>query len=334
MATSVDPLTGKAVCMDTARIPGVEPIAPPSIKWQRISVLVITLVPFVGFLAAIVALWGRGLSLVDASIALGFYAFTGLGVTIGFHRLFTHNSFVAVRPLKIVLAIAGSMSLQGSLIDWVAAHRRHHAYSDKEGDPHSPHLDEGEGVLGVVRGLWHAHVGWLVVPERTDLDRWAPDLLKDDDLVKIHRNFPLITLANFVLPALIGLAITRSLWGAITAFLWGALARIFFLHHVTWSINSVCHFFGKRPFQSSDFSTNNWVLAIVSFGESWHNNHHAFPTSAIHGIGRGQVDPAGRVIKIFESLNWARSVKVASPKQLAAKARTRFTLRKGLTDSG
>ena len=311
-------------------VPGVEPLDENSVKWQRRSVLIITLVPFIGFMAAVIALWGRGLTIVDAAIALGFYAFTGLGVTVGYHRLFTHQSFEATRPLKIVLAIAGSMSLQGSLIDWVAAHRRHHAYSDREGDPHSPHLDEGAGAAGVVRGLWHAHVGWLVSPERTDIDRWAPDMVKDPDLVKIHKNFPLITLATFLLPGLMGLAITRSIWGGVTAFLWGSLARIFFLHHVTWSINSICHFYGKRPFKSRDFSTNNWMLSILSFGESWHNNHHAFPSSAIHGIGRGQIDLSAGVIRIFQSLRWARSVKVVSPKQLAAKAQEQFTVRKGL----
>ena len=311
-------------------IPGVEPITGNSIRWQRRSVLAITLIPFLGFLTAVIALWGRGLTVVDGSIAIAFYYFSGLGVTIGFHRLFTHRSFVARRPLKIVLAVAGSMALQGSLIDWVAAHRRHHAFSDKPGDPHSPHLDEGEGVAGVVRGLWHAHIGWLVTPERTDLHRWAPDMLKDKDLVRIHKAFPWLTLATFLLPGLIGLAITRSVWGGITAFLWGSLARIFFLHHVTWSINSICHFYGKRPFKSADYSTNNWLLSIVSFGESWHNNHHAFPRSAIHGIGRGQIDLSGRVIRIFRSLSWITSIEIASPKQLAAKAQTAFVLSKGL----
>ena len=305
-------------------IPGVEPIEGDSAKWQRRSVLIITLVPFIGFLLAIMALWGRGITFVDAGIALAFYYFTGLGVTIGFHRLFTHQSFVASRPLKIVLAIAGSMALQGSLIDWVAAHRRHHAFSDKTGDPHSPHLDEGEGFTGVIKGLWHAHVGWLVTPERTDLDRWAPDLLKDPDLVRIHRSFPLLTVVTFVMPALIGFAITRSVWGGVTAFLWGALARIFFLHHVTWSINSVCHFYGKRPFRSADHSTNNWLLSIVSFGESWHNNHHAFPSSAVHGIGRGQLDTSGRIIRMFAAIGWIKAIKSVSPKQLAAKVQAPF----------
>ena len=346
MATRSKPLTGKGsvrmpqnptsveVALPRGPIPGVEPLNANSAKWQRRSVLIITLVPFIGFVSAIAALWGRGLTVVDASIALFFYFFTGMGVTIGYHRLFTHRSFEAARPLKIVLAIAGSMALQGSLIDWVAAHRRHHAFSDKDGDPHSPHLDEGDGVAGVVRGLWHAHVGWLVSPERTDIERWAPDLLKDEDLVKVHRQIPLLTVATFVLPGLIGLAVTRSWWGGVTAFLWGSLARIFFLHHVTWSINSICHFYGKRPFISSDFSTNNWVLSILSFGESWHNNHHAFPSSAIHGIGRGEIDLSGRVIRTFERLKWVRAVKVPSPKQLAAKAQSRFTVRRSLKTSG
>ena len=324
--TSVE-LRGSTTNPATA-IPGVEPLDDRAMKWQRRSVLIITLVPFIGFLLTVVALWGRGLSVVDASLAVGFYAVTCLGVTIGFHRLFTHRSFEAVRPLKIALAIAGSMALQGSLIDWVAAHRRHHAFSDKEGDPHSPHLDEGEGAAGVIKGLWHAHIGWLVTPERTDLERWAPDLLKDPDLVKIHKHFPLLTLATFLLPGLMGLALTRSLWGGVTAFLWGTMARIFFLHHVTWSINSICHFYGKRPFRSADFSTNNWVLSILSCGESWHNNHHAFPSSAVHGIGRGQIDISARVIRIFESLNWVRSVKVVSPKQLAAKVQSPFNPRR------
>ena len=310
-------------------VPGVEPISGRDVKWQRRSVLAITLIPFIGFVAAVSVLWGRGLSLVDAGVAIGFYFFTGLGATIGFHRLFTHQSFVAVRPLKIVLAIAGSMALQGSLIDWVATHRRHHAFSDKQGDPHSPHLDEGEGLVGVVRGLWHAHIGWLVAPERTDNHRWAPDLLKDRDLVRVHRSFPLLTVLTFVLPGLIGLAITRSFWGGVTAFLWGSLARIFFIHHMTWSINSICHFYGKRPFKSSDYSTNNWLLSFISFGESWHNNHHAFPSSAIHGIGRGQIDMAARTISIFQKLGWIKGVKVASAPQLASKLQTPFVLRKG-----
>jgi stearoyl-CoA desaturase (delta-9 desaturase) len=308
-------------------VPGVALMDEKQAALQRRLVLIFTVIPFAGFLLAIVMLWGTGLTPTDAGIALTFYLFTGLGVTVGYHRLFTHQSFEASRPLKIVLAIAGSMSVQGNIIGWVATHRRHHAFSDQEGDPHSPHLDEGPGYKGVLRGLWHAHVGWMNSREMTDAKRWAPDMVRDPDIVRVDKAFGRLTLTTFVLPALLGLAITRSYSGMVTAFLWGSLARIFFLHHVTWSINSICHFFGKRPFSSPDFSTNNWVLSILSFGESWHNNHHAFPTSAVHGIGRGQVDMSGWVIRVFEKLKLAKSVKLVSPKQLAQKAITEFKVK-------
>jgi stearoyl-CoA desaturase (delta-9 desaturase) len=289
-------------------------------KFQRLSVLIFTIVPFVGLGFAILMFWGSGLSPVDAGIALFFYLFTGLGVTIGFHRLFTHQSFSATRPLKIALALGGSMSVQGAIIDWVSTHRRHHAFSDQNGDPHSPHLDEGPGLKGVIRGLWHAHIGWLATPEKTERERWSRDLLKDPDILKIDRMFGWLTLITFVLPAVLGGLITWSFTGAVTAFLWGSLARVFLLHHVTWSINSICHFFGRRPFESNDFSTNNWVLSLLSFGESWHNNHHAFPTSAVHGIGKWQFDMTGSMIRLFQRLRLARDVKLVSAKQLAAKA--------------
>lgn len=314
----------------TSTAPGVVAIDRRHASIQRKMVLFFTVFPFAGFFFAVLTLWGNGLTVLDAVIAFSFYVVTGLGVTVGYHRLFTHQSFEASRPLKIALAVTGSMAVQGSLIDWVATHRRHHAFSDRDGDPHSPHLDDGPGLAGVLRGLWHAHVGWLVRPENTDAHRWAPDLLKDRDLVLISKLFPVLTVASFVLPALLGLAVTRSYSGAVTAFLWGSLARIFFLHHVTWSINSICHFYGRRPFSSHDFSTNNWVLAIVSFGESWHNNHHAFPTSAIHGIGRGQIDISGALIKLFEKMRLARRVKLPTPKQLAQKAAGELRLRAGV----
>jgi stearoyl-CoA desaturase (delta-9 desaturase) len=308
-------------------VKGVEVMNPRDAAVQRRVVLVLTVLPFLGFVAAAWLLWGSGLSATDAGISLFFYLFTGLGVTIGYHRLFTHKSFEPKRPLKIVLAVAGSMAVEGSLISWCATHRRHHAYSDRDGDPHSPHLDEGPGIIGVVKGLWHAHLGWLSSPENTRPERWAPDLLKDPDLVTINRFFPHLTVLSFGLPPVLGFVLTQSLWGAVTAFVWGSLVRIFFLHHVTWSINSICHFYGKRPFKSLDFSTNNWVLALVSFGESWHNNHHAFPTSALHGIGRGQVDVSGALIRLFEKLRWAHRVKLVSAKQVASKKIAEFTPR-------
>ncbi len=303
-----------------AQIPGVSYMDEKRARLQKRLVLAVTVIPFVGFAAAVWALWGQGLSGTDAAIALSFYIFTGLGITIGFHRLFTHRSFETNKFVKGTLAIAGSMAVQGPLITWVADHRRHHAFSDQEGDPHSPHLDEGPGIKGVAKGLWHAHMGWLFNDERTSARRWCPDMLKDPLLVKIDRLFPLWLVLTFALPPAVGFAFTGTLRGALTAGLWGSLVRVFMLHHVTWSINSICHFYGKRPFDSDDHSTNNWVLALISFGESWHNNHHAFPTAAVHGIGRTQVDLSGGVIALLEKLGLAKNVKRVSEKQLASKS--------------
>ena len=176
-----------------------------------------------------------------------------------------------------------------------------------------------DGVLGALRGLWHAHVGWLFASQKSEPQRWAPDLLKDRDLVRINAAFPLLVVASLVLPAVIGGAVSRSWAGAADAFVWGALARIFVLHHVTWSVNSICHFFGKRPFNNTDESTNNWPLAILSFGESWHNNHHAFPSAAVHGIERAQVDVSGGLIVLLEKAGLARNVKRVTSKQLLTK---------------
>jgi stearoyl-CoA desaturase (delta-9 desaturase) len=303
------------------RVSGISRLDERGVKFQRRTILAITIIPFAGFIAALVATWGWGVSPVDLGIFAFFYVLTGLGVTVGYHRLFTHRSFEAPPLLRAALAIAGSLAIEGSVISWVANHRRHHAYADKDGDPHSPHLDEGEGIGGIIRGLWHAHMGWLFDEEKTDLPRWAPDLLKEQRIVKIDRGFPMIVIATLLLPGLIGFALTQSPVGALTAFLWGSLVRVFMLHHITWSINSICHFYGKRPFVTTDYSTNNWVLSLISFGESWHNNHHAFPTSAVHGLGRWQFDPSAVVIRTLERLGLARNVKRASSKLLAAKRR-------------
>jgi stearoyl-CoA desaturase (delta-9 desaturase) len=300
-------------------IPGVKPLEPKEVRLQRRLVLVVTILPFLGFLAAVWTLWGTGLSMLNAAIFFVTYCFTGLGVTIGFHRLFTHQSFEAKPWLRNLLAIAGSMAVQGPVIRWVADHRRHHAFADQPGDPHSPHLDEGPGMKGVLKGLWHAHIGWFWDDEQTSARRWAPDMVKEKAMRKIDSLFPLWALISFAAAPLIGFAFTGTLHGAFTAFLWGSLVRIFFLHHVTWSVNSICHFYGKRPYQTTDFSTNNWLLAIISFGESWHNTHHAFPTSAVHGVGRGQLDISGAVIRGLQKLHIVREVKIVSEKQLAAK---------------
>jgi stearoyl-CoA desaturase (delta-9 desaturase) len=266
----------------------------------------------------VVSLWGWGLTPADVIVSAVLYVLTGIGVTVGYHRLFTHRSFDARRRVRILLASTGSMSLEGSVISWVATHRRHHAYADKEGDPHSPHM-EGDGLSGIMKGLWHAHLGWLFDVEKTSAERWAPDLLKDKDLRRIDAAFPWFAILSFALPAIIGFVVSGSAAGALRMFLWAGLARIFLLHHVTWSVNSICHFYGRRPFETTDESTNNWLLSLISFGESWHNNHHAFPTSAVHGLGRWQVDVSAAVIVALERLGLARNVKRVTEKQLDGK---------------
>ena len=297
-------------------IPGVIVLDERGTKIQRRLTAGFAIAPLVGLVLAIIGLWGWGVSAVDLSIALGFYLFTGFGITVGYHRLFTHRSFEAPAAVRATMAVAGSMSVQGSVISWVATHRRHHAFTDREGDPHSPHLVAADGVRGVLSGLWHAHLGWLFAPERTDEDRWAPDLVADPVTARVNKLFAPLTVATFVLPALLGFAITGRLWGGVTAFLWGALVRIFLLHHVTWSINSVCHFYGKDPFKNRDESRNNWPLSVLSFGESWHNNHHAFPTSARHGLLKGQFDSGWVVIRSLQLLRLARNVHLPTPRQL------------------
>jgi stearoyl-CoA desaturase (Delta-9 desaturase) len=301
------------------RIRGVRKITPEEIRFQRRMAVLFTVGPLAGVVIAMVLLWGSGISTLDFGLFLGFYLFTGLGITVGFHRLFTHRSFEVPTPVRWLLAVAGSMAVQGSIIEWVATHRRHHAYADEFGDPHSPHLVEETGLKGVLRGLWHAHIGWFLSPEDTVTDRWAPDLEDEPLIAKVNGQFAWLTLATFVAPPVIAFALTFSLWAAFTAFIWGSLVRVFLLQHVTWSINSICHFFGEKPFEIRDEARNNWPLSVISFGESWHNNHHAFPTSARHGLLRGQFDPGWRVIRTLQQLGIARNVRLPSDQQLAKK---------------
>ena len=291
-------------------VKGVYRVSARELRFQRRMTALATVGPLAGVALAMTLLWGQGITALDFGLFLGFYLFTGVGVTVGFHRLFTHRSFETPKGIRAVLAVAGSMAVQGSVIEWVATHRRHHAYADEYGDPHSPHLVQETGLRGVLRGLWHAHMGWLFVPSGTVESRWAPDLERERLVATINRWFPRLVLVTFFLPPLIALAITGSWWAAVTAFIWGTLVRIFLLHHVTWSINSICHFFGKQPFRSDDESRNNWPLSVLSFGESWHNNHHAFPTSARHGLLRWQLDPGWRVIRTLQLLRLARRVRL------------------------
>ena len=282
------------------------------------TVKVFLILPLLALAAAVPFAWGWGLGWVDVGLAAGFYVVSSLGVTVGYHRYFTHGAFKAGRPLRVALAIAGSFAVQGSVIFWVASHRRHHAFADREGDPHSPWLF-GTSPSALLRGFWHAHMGWMFSREVTNYDRFAPDLVADKDLRVVNRYFWLWITLSLALPAVLGGLISWSWWGAVTGFFWAGLVRIAFLHHVTWSVNSICHMVGERPFASRDKAANFWPLAILSMGESWHNSHHADPTCARHGVLRGQVDVSARVIWLFEKFGWARDVRWPKPERVAAK---------------
>jgi stearoyl-CoA desaturase (Delta-9 desaturase) len=283
---------------------------------NEVMVKVFVVVPFLALLGALPFAWGWGLTVVDGALAAAFYLVTLTGITVGYHRHFTHRSFKATRPVRITLAALGSMALQGPVISWVADHRRHHAFTDKEGDPHSPWLF-GTTPAAVARGFCHAHFGWMLRPNRTNPARFAPDLLADPDIARINRQFPFWTAVSLVAPALLGGLLSWSWWGAATAFFWAGLVRIGVQHHVTWSVNSICHMVGDRPWTDKDRSTNFWPLAIVSLGESWHNLHHADPTCARHGVGRGQIDISARIIAILERLGWAYDIRWPTPQRLA-----------------
>jgi stearoyl-CoA desaturase (Delta-9 desaturase) len=278
-------------------------------------------VPFIAVLAAIpVAVMGGWLSWTDAAIGLVFYVTAGLGITVGFHRYFTHGSFKAKRWLRVTLAVAGSFGVEGNVIQWVADHRRHHAFSDIEGDPHSP-WRYGSSFWGLTKGLLFAHVGWMFSRELSNRERFAPDLLADKDLRRVDKLFPLLVTLSMVTPAIAGGLLTWSWQGALTAFFWAGLVRVAVLHHVTWSINSVCHVYGERPFEvrQGDKASNFWPLAIISFGESWHNLHHADPTCARHGVLRGQLDISARTIWLFEKIGAAYDVRWPKPERIQAK---------------
>ncbi|MBQ1025125.1 acyl-CoA desaturase [Micromonospora sp. C95] len=277
-------------------------------------------IPFAALIAAVPVAWGGWLSWVDVGIAAFWYVLSGLGITVGYHRYFTHGSFKAKRWLRIAMAASGSLAVQGEIIQWVADHRRHHAFSDLEGDPHSP-WRFGTTVRGLVKGLFHAHMGWLFGRELSNRERFAPDLVADRDIRRMDRFFPVLVIVSVLGPAFMGLLLTWSWQGALSALFWAGLVRISLLHHVTWSINSVCHVYGERPFmmRHGDRAANFWPLALLSFGESWHNLHHADPTSARHGVLRGQIDISARVIWLFEKVGAAWDVRWPKPERIAAK---------------
>jgi len=263
-------------------------------------------------------LWADLLFWSDLIVFAIMYVATGLGVTVGFHRLFTHRAFKAGKGVRTTLAILGSAAIEGPVISWVSDHRKHHAFSDQPGDPHSPHVDHGQGLRGALRGLLHAHIGWLFIhTQRGRHDRYAPDLLADPTLRWVDRWFFAWAVGGLGMAFVLGWLIGGSLHTALTGLLWGGAVRMLVLHHVTYSINSLCHYFGRRAYETRDESRNLMWLAPLSFGESWHNNHHAFPTSAVHGLRRWQVDSSAAVIWLLERTGLAWDVVRVSPERQA-----------------
>ena len=269
-------------------------------------------------LAAIVLLWNRAVDAADIGILVVMYLLSAIGITIGFHRLLTHRAFQTYPWIERTLAVLGSLSAQGSVMDWVADHRKHHAHTDREGDPHSPHVGHGSGLSG----LWHAHVGWLFETQgQADWKRYATELYEDPAMRKIGRRFPVLVALSLLVPTLAGYVLDGfTLGGAIRGLIWGGLVRIFFVHHITWSVNSICHFFGGRRFDVDDQSTNVGWLAVLSLGESWHHNHHAFPRSAYHGLRWWEIDVSGLIISAMERVGLAWNVIRITPERQRARA--------------
>lgn len=266
------------------------------------------ILPLVGFVAVVASLWGRGFTWVDCGLLVGMYALTAVGITVGYHRLFTHRAFETNGVVKFVLAILGSMAVEGPLLKWVAIHRRHHQHSDTQEDPHTPH-EQGDGLLGVLHGLWYAHVGWFFQPDPPNLPHYVKDLHQSGLLRIASALFPLWVTLGLLIPAALGGLLTGTWIGVLTGLLWGGLARIFLVHHVTWSINSICHLWGSQPFRTGDQSRNNFLFGALGFGEGWHNNHHAFPTSARFGLRWWQIDLGYWFIYVLALLGLASGVR-------------------------
>lgn len=285
---------------------------------QTVTLLAIV-IPLLGVIVAPFFLWGWGFSWTDLGLLVGMYVLTALGITVGFHRLFVHRSFETYMGVGFILAVLGSMAVQGPLMQWVGQHRRHHQYSDTPEDPHTPH-HHGADLLGVVRGFWHAHIGWMFCADPSDLDRYVKDIAASRVLRWTSRLFSLWVALGLILPGVLGGVITLSWRGVWTGLIWGGLVRLFLVHHVTWSVNSACHLWGAQPYKSDDMSRNNIVFGILALGEGWHNAHHAFPSSARHGLKWWQIDISYWVICILALFRLAWNIKLPS-KEAQAKQR-------------
>jgi stearoyl-CoA desaturase (delta-9 desaturase) len=287
---------------------------------DRVITGIVTAVPILSLFVVGWQLWASLLGWNDIVVFVLLYLLTGVGVTVGFHRLLTHRAFKTTRPVRAVLAILGSAAIEGPVISWVADHRKHHAFADRDGDPHSPHVDHGHGWRGALRGLWHAHVGWLFIhTQRGRRTRYAPDLLADPVVSWVDRTFPVWAFGGLLAAFGLGWLFGGRLRDGLTGVLWGGAVRMLVVHHVTYSINSLCHFFGRQRFDTGDESRNLAWLAPLSFGEAWHNNHHAFPTSAEHGLGRWEFDPSALLIRALERVGLAWDVVRVSPERQADK---------------
>jgi stearoyl-CoA desaturase (Delta-9 desaturase) len=300
----------------TLPAPAESTVEPYSVA-ARVGTIAAVVLPLAGFVTAVISLWGWGFGWVDFGLLLGMYALTAIGITVGFHRLFTHKSFETNAVMRFVFAALGSMAVQGSVLRWVAQHRRHHQHSDTPADPHSPY-HHGHGLLGLIRGFWHAHIGWAFKADATGLDRYVADLRKLASVRVASALFPLWIVLGLAVPAVLGGVLTGTWGGVLFGLLWGGLARVFLVHHVTWSVNSVCHLWGSQPYPEKDHSRNNLVFGVLALGEGWHNNHHAFPTSARHGLRWWQIDASYYFIRALALVGLAWKVRVPAAEAVAS----------------
>jgi stearoyl-CoA desaturase (delta-9 desaturase) len=307
----------------------VRPVRTPAERKLALINLGAVVVPIVGLIAAVALLWGVAFNWTLLVISVGMSMISALGITVGYHRLCTHRSFKTPAFMRYAFAAAGSMAVQGPVIRWCAEHRRHHQHSDTEGDPHSPHMGAhgswGDGVWATLKGGYHAHLGWLFAGRSKGLGKYSVDLRLDPALVMADRHFVPWVLAGLVIPAVLGGLLTMSWMGVLLGFLWGGLVRILFVHHITWSVNSICHLFGSRPFDCHDESRNNPRIGILAMGEGWHNNHHAFPTSARHGLRWWELDVSYGFIRLLRAVGLATDVRIPSAARVATKRRERET---------
>ncbi len=287
-------------------------------KPQRIHAVAIAVIPAIGTAAALWLAVTQGVSTLDLALAAVFYTITMLGISVGYHRLFSHRSFKTVKPIRIALAIAGSMAAQGSVVYWISNHRRHHQYTDKPGDIHSPYMDDTR-EMGIIEGFWHSHMGWTFDHKMTNALMYAKDLYRDPAISRVNRMYYVWVFGGLIVPALIGGLMTQSWWGAFTAFLWGGLVRMFLCYHFTNGIDSITHIFGTRPFASGDHSTNNSLWALPTMGEGWHNNHHSFPSSAIFGLQWWQLDPGAWLLYGLKAFGLVWDIQRPSRKMITDK---------------